>query len=203
MTTKMIDLDKIKRIYKLGQNLSPGDVEALIHSAKRKSLAPKENLIEVGDINKEIYFIQKGLIRCFKVNDKGEEITTLLQWENQFFASPDVLLFDQPSQFTYEALEMTELYCMDYEKLQAILAGNPKLAENRKYIIQSILRRAFLRIDSFVLMSPEDRYLEFIKTNPDIVNRVPNKYIANVLGITPVSLSRIRRRIASKKDLDL
>ncbi|MBK8659738.1 MAG: hypothetical protein IPN22_12925 [Bacteroidetes bacterium] len=50
-----------------------------------------------------------------------------------------------------------------------------------------------------MLLSPEERYLKFIQKYPDLLNRVPNKYIANVLGITPVSLSRIRKRISTKK----
>ena len=55
------------------------------------------------------------------------------------------------------------------------------------------------RLKSFVLLNPEERYLDFIKKNPSLVNRVPGKYIANVLGITPVSLSRIRARVVNQK----
>jgi hypothetical protein len=61
------------------------------------------------------------------------------------------------------------------------------------------LKQTFGRIDSFVLLSPEERYKKYIKDFPGIVNRAPDKHIANVLGITPVSLSRIRKRIASEK----
>lgn len=61
------------------------------------------------------------------------------------------------------------------------------------------MKRMVMHTESFILYSAEERYLNFVKNNPDIVNRVPGKYIANVLGITPVSLSRIRKRIAQKK----
>ena len=70
-------------------------------------------------------------------------------------------------------------------------------------LIENILRKMIFkvkeRLETFVLLNPEERYLKFIKDFPDLTNRVPDKYIANVLGITPVSLSRIRKRISSKK----
>ncbi|CAN0600388.1 unnamed protein product, partial [Ectocarpus sp. 12 AP-2014] len=59
--------------------------------------------------------------------------------------------------------------------------------------------RAFERVESFVFLSPEERYKKYVKDNPNIINRAPDMYIANILGITAVSLSRIRNRIASKK----
>lgn len=61
------------------------------------------------------------------------------------------------------------------------------------------MKRAFQRIESFVFLSPEERYKKYVKDYPNVIDRAPDKYIANVLGITPVSLSRIRTRIASKK----
>ena len=64
---------------------------------------------------------------------------------------------------------------------------------------QKEMKAAYRRIDAFVMLSPEERYLQFVENNPDMINRVHNKYIANMLGITPVSLSRIRKRISRKR----
>lgn len=195
----MIDFDKIKAIYKLGRKLNFADVQVLIQSAKTKSFALGDHLIQEGEIRKEVFFIRKGLVRAYKIDEKGNEITTLIRWENQILASPDVILFNEPSQFYFEALEPTDVFYMDYDVIQTIVSNNPKLEENRKFILQNLLKEAYRRIDSFVLLTPEERYLNYIATKPEIVNRVPGKYIANVLGVTPVSLSRIRKRIASKK----
>ena len=89
---------------------------------------------------------------------------------------------------------------MDYDLAQKIIENNPKLEKSRKFFLQKMLKDALERIESFVLYSPEERYVKYVESKPDIINRVPNKYIANVLGMTPVSLSRIRKRIASKKN---
>lgn len=195
---KLPDFEKIKTLYKLGKNLTLSDIQILIESAKTKSFLPGEFLIKEGDIKKEIFLIKKGLVRTYKINDKGDEITTLIRYENQIVASPDIIFFNKSSGFYFEAFEHTEVFYMDYEVLQQLIDSNPKLEANRKFFLHNILKDLLKRVDSFVLLSPEDRYLEFIKTHPDIVNRVPNKYIANVLGVTPVSLSRIRKRIVTK-----
>lgn len=196
----MVNFEKIKMLYKFGRELSFSDIQILLKSAKSKSLAPNEYLIKENSIKKEIYFIQKGLIRTFAINEKGEEITIGLSWEHQPYASIDIIVMNQPSRYYAQALEPTEVLFMDYDLLQSIISKNPKLLTSRKFMWQKMLKRAHERIESFVLYSPEERYARFVEENPDIINRVPNKYIANVLGITPVSLSRIRSRIAQKKN---
>lgn len=195
----MIDIEQLKRMYNLGSNLTLSDLQTVLQSSKVKSFNPREFLVIEGQKRKEVFWIRKGLVRGFRVNDKGEETTTMLRWENQPVVSPNLVLFNQPAKQYFEAIEPTEVFSFDYDRLQKMIANNPKLEANRRLVLQTILREALQRIDSFVLQSPEERYLDFIGTKPDILNRVPIKYIANVLGITPVSLSRIRKRISSKK----
>ena len=195
----MIDFERIKAFYKFGRNISLSDIQVLFQAAGQRSYAPGDWILKEGSTLNEVFFIRKGLIRAYKINERGEEITTLLRWESQFLPNTDMILFNQPSSSYVEAIEPTEVLYMDYDKLQTILANNPKLDTNRKYVFQNVMKEALQRIDSFVMLNPEERYIDFLESNPDIVNRVPNKYIANVLGITPVSLSRIRSRITSKK----
>lgn len=195
----MLEFNKLKTLYQFSRDLSLGDVQELLRAAGKRSYERGAYLINEGSRKKEVFLIRKGLVRAFAINRKGDEITTLLRWENQVVASAEIILFEQPAQYYYEALEPTQVYVMDYKRLQAIIENNPKLEANRKYILQNILRQVLRRMDSFVLYTPEERYQRFVAANPEIVNRVPNKYIANILGITPVSLSRIRKRIADKK----
>ena len=195
----MIDFERLKNIYKFNRHLSLKDVQLLLKSARSKSFSKKELLIEEGSQKNEIFIIRKGLVRCYYVNDKGEEITFQLIPEHYIVANADIILFKQASRFNYEAFEDTKTYSLEYDVMQSILESNIKFESNRKYVFQKMLKLAHRRIESFVLHSPEERYLLFIKDYPNIVNRVPDKYIANVLGITPVSLSRIRKRIAEKK----
>lgn len=191
----MVDLKKIKELYNFSKQLSLSDAHELISTAKSKSFTKKEMIIQEGSQNNTLYFVRRGIIRKFYINEKGEEITFGLIPENYIVANVDVILFDQSSRFYYEAIEKTKTFSIDYDVMQKIFESNPKLESNRKNFFQQIVREAHLRIEGFVLHTPEERYIKFIEKYPEINNRVPDKYIANVLGITPVSLSRIRARI--------
>ncbi len=195
----MIDFEKIKEFYNIKSDIGIEDIQPLFQVMKQRTFEANDYLSKEGFSKREVFFIQKGLIRAFIVNDKGDEITTQLRWEKQIFSNIDTILFNQPSRFYCQALEKTSIFSIDYDVLESIIAKNHKLSNNRKFIFQYILKDCLQRIDSFILLTPEERYLEFIESKPDIANRVPDKYIAHVLGITPVSLSRIRKRIASKR----
>jgi len=198
----MIDLKKIKAFYNFSRELSLSDIQVLLKTAKQETYEPNDFLIKEGFLKKRLYHIQSGLVRSFILNEKGEEITTSLIREHQIMGSPDIILHNQASRYYYQALEKTIVRSIDYDVLQEIISKHPKLEKNRKFVFQKIVKEAYERIESFVLYSPEERYIRYIEANPDMNNRVPNKYLANVLGITPVSLSRIRKRIASRRKLD-
>ena len=195
----MVDIDKLRQIYKFGKELSIEDAGVLIKSAKSKSFKKKEIIIEEGALKRDVYFLRNGLVRVYCINDKGDEITFGLISENQILTNIDIILFEQPSRFYYECIEDTKTFSIDFDKVQNIIERNPKLERNRKFFARNAMKKMLQRLETFVLLNPEERYLDYIEKNPTLINRVPDKYIANVLGITPVSLSRIRARIVSKK----
>tara|TARA_B100001059_G_scaffold199762_1_gene206264 strand:+ start:145 stop:735 length:591 start_codon:yes stop_codon:yes gene_type:complete len=195
----MVDINKLRQIYKFGKELSIEDAGILIKSAKSKSFKKKEIIIEEGALKTDVYFLRSGLVRTYCINDKGDEITFGLVSENQILTNVDIILFDQPSRFYYECIEDTRAFSIDFDKVQNIIESNPKLERNRKFFARNAMKKMLQRLETFVLMNAEERYEDFIKKNPTLSNRVPDKYLANVLGITPVSLSRIRARIVNKK----
>jgi CRP-like cAMP-binding protein len=195
----MIDIEKLRTLYKFGKELSLQDAQDLLKKAKSISFKKKEILFERGSKDTQIYFLRKGLVRMYHIKDTGEEITFSLIPEHNVVANFDFIATEIPSKFYYETLENCSFFSIDYQVLDSIVSNNSKLESNRKFFLRKIIFEVKERLETFVLMTPEERYLKFIKDNPDLANRVPDKYIANVLGITPVSLSRIRKRIALKK----
>lgn len=193
----IIDLDKLRKLYHFSRDLTYKDVSALIRAAKSRSFSPREYVQKEGSHDQTVYFIQKGLIRTFFLNERGDEVTTWLRWEDQIYANLDTTLFERPSRFYAQALEPTKTLTIPLDLLQEVIDQNVKLEKNRKYFLRDVLKSTITHTESFLLYSPEERYLNYIRQNPEIVNRVPDKYIANILGITPVSLSRIRKRIAT------
>ncbi|WP_338768504.1 Crp/Fnr family transcriptional regulator [Bernardetia sp. ABR2-2B] len=194
----MIDLEKLNHYFGIFKGLELQDLKEVFANTSLKKLDISEYFIKEGEQKRQLAYIRKGLIRCFMVNEKGDEITTLVRWEDQFITSYDVILYNRPARFYYQAIEKTELLVIDYDVAQRILEKNPKLEQGRRHFLLNILQEVFERIESFTLYSPEERYIEFVKAKPNIVNRLPDKYIATILGMTPVSLSRIRKRIATK-----
>ncbi|MEO1484953.1 MAG: Crp/Fnr family transcriptional regulator [Bacteroidota bacterium] len=172
----------------------------LLRKVKIRSFKKGELLISEGCTKTEIFFIRKGLVRGFHTPSSGDEVTFQLYPETYLFTNIHSLLFDGTSKFSYEALEPTKAYVIDHADFIKVTSQNANLSElSQKFMGKRVIRQAFQRIESFVLLSPEERYLKYVQDFPNVVNRAPDKYIANVLGITPVSLSRIRSRIATRK----
>lgn len=194
----MIDIQKLKEAIPFVSELSNEDIFNFFKHIKVKEIKDGEVFFKEGSTRKKVFYISKGLVRSYHINEKGDQITTRLRYENQIFAAYEVLFFNQPSRFYYQALEDSVLYETNFDEVQKAIANNSKLELGRRFFLTQSLSESLKAVDDFILLSPEQRYLKFIDQNPSLLNRVPNKYIANVLGITPVSLSRIRKRIASK-----
>lgn len=194
----MLDPEKITHYLSLFRELSLEDLMGIMDLFVPRQLSAGEVYIRKGAVQDKIAYIKKGMIRVFSVKPSGEEVTVLLRWEDQFFSSYDATLFHQPSRFTYQAIEETELLETDYSVLMDYLDNTPAFARVKHHFLLEMLAESMVRVESFILLTPEERYLKLIRDKHDIVQRVHDKYIATFLGITPVSLSRIRKRIAGK-----
>ena len=190
-----------EQIHKLASSvISFTDKEkAIFESAFSFRQVPKNfTLLEEGDIARELYFINKGLMRYY-YNKDGEHITGFIYREGLFAGSYDSFLQQSPSIQVIETIEDCELLVISKEALDALYEHLPKMniltrkiTEQRFIVAQQIL-------SSFLLDSPELRYRKFMEKNGDLFLRVPHHYIASYLGITPVSLSRIRKRVIERE----
>ena len=192
----MFRSEKIQFYLRLFKGLTLRDLVKLYRLTKTRQLAAGEIFVRAGAVSSNLWYINKGLVRGYHLKPSGDEVTILLRWEDQFIAAHDTVIMNRPSRFTYQAVEPTTLIEVDYAAAQKFFDENPRFAEARYYFVLRMLGDAMDRLESFVLLSPEERYVRLVKEKPSIVNRVPDKYLATLLGITPVSLSRIRKRIA-------
>lgn len=183
--------------YKDFFELELSELLALLSLTREKALKQGDVYIQEGSNTRKLAYIQQGLIRTVYLKDNGDEITMLLRWEDQFFSSYDSIFFNRPSRFTYQALEDSVVLEANYDEFMDFLNAHPRFAKAKDFFLISMLAEAMERVESFVLMTPEERYLSLIKEKGDIVQRCHDKHLATWLGITPVSLSRIRKRIAS------
>lgn len=194
----MLDSEKIAFYLGLFKGINAEDVLKVIHATQQRVLEPGEIYIREGENSPRLGYIKEGLIRSYHVNEKGMETTVLLRWEAQIVASYDSILMQRPSRFTYHALEKTTLLEVNYNIIEQQLENKPVFEKARYHFVLDMLAQSLERIETFVLLTPEERYRQLIKDKPDLLQRVPDKHLATLLGITPVSLSRIRKRILTK-----
>lgn len=155
----------------------------------------KKNAIvqAIGQTCRTIYFINKGALRIFYF--KGEtDITDGMEFENAFVARVESLISGQPSRKGIQAMEDTELIAINADKLAKLYDDYLEIERLFKKIFLNAFLSTINRIESIQFHSAETRYSNFLKDHPDVLKRVPLKYIASYLGITQVSLSRIRAK---------
>ena len=195
----MLSIGKIKYYLGLFRDIRPSDMVLILRSAKTVRLMPGDIYIREGELSTKVAYIHSGMMRAYHLNQSGEERTLMLRWEDQIIASHENIIFGRASRFAYEAVEETTLLEADYAAIEEILDNNPKFEKMRHHFTLTMLAGALARMESFILFTPEERYLELIREKPDLLQRVPGKHLATLLGITPVSLSRIRRRLSDKR----
>ena len=131
----------------------------------------------------------------YYIDNEGKDISFQFFFENQMVSSFESFYLKKESKFFVETLENTEVISIDRTTFDKILNKFPELY---RFVTEFVCNRFFNYTNMFlsqIRTSPEERYIELLKDNPEILERVPQHYIASYLGITPVSLSRIRSRI--------
>jgi len=160
---------------------------------KREELTAKTILLEEGAISKRAFYIEKGCLRvCF--NNNGKDVTFQFFFEGEGVSSIESFITGQPSLFTIESIEPCIVHSISKRDFQMVLDTSPAIKQQvETYTFQRLVfyQKLFL---SRIKDNPEKRYKELLEHNPKILQRVPQHYIASFLGITPVSLSRIRNR---------
>lgn len=153
----------------------------------------KTILLEEGKIAKKLYLIKKGCLRLFFYNE-GKDITFQFFFEGEMVASFDSMYKHSPSLFFLESIEPTELVAIHRDDFYNLI--NSDLSLRQLYEDKLIDRfHAYQQLFlSRIKNTPQQRYDELLTMYPEIIHRVPQHYIASYLGITPVSLSRIRGR---------
>ncbi|HTR27789.1 MAG TPA: Crp/Fnr family transcriptional regulator [Puia sp.] len=155
-------------------------------------------LLREGEISRKAHFIEKGCLRAW-FNSKGKDITFQFFFEGQSVSSAESFRKRVPSILTIETIEPCVLHWIGKEHLDKIMREImevPKLREQMTDILFERQLTYMYQFLSFIKYTPQERYEQLVKERPDLVRRVPQQYIASYLGITPVSLSRIRGKLS-------
>ncbi|GJH40646.1 cyclic nucleotide-binding protein [Capnocytophaga sp. HP1101] len=158
-------------------------------------LTKGEVLLEEGKVCRHFCYVKKGLLRQF-INYDGKELTIHFNEEDTFVCDFESFITKTPSQKTITAVEDSVLQMISYDNLQRFYKEIKEGERFGRLLLEETFIKAIQHIISGLSDSPQERYLKFMKLYRGMEQRVAQKYIASFVGVTPQSLSRIRRRIA-------
>lgn len=189
---------EIKKYLNFIKSLCPRitDEELDVHSVGLSicRLKKKDRFIELGQMQDNIGFVTKGLIRSF-YNDKNDrEVTQQLMPEETFVSHYSSLLNNTPSRFTYECLEDTILVNIPYTSILDAYDFSHNFERFGRIIAEKICQNHHLRVESFLFETAEQRYSNFIKVYPDLLKRVSVTHLSSYLGMERQTLTRIRSK---------
>ena len=161
-----------------------------------KKLRRKQYLLQEGDVCKNIAFVEKGALRTYTVDDLGTE--HILQFALEGWTISDLYSFltGEASTYNIDALEAAELVLVSKAAHEEMLQTIPKYGTYVRLQVTGAYIALQRRITSVLSLTTEERYKNFTATYPNIVQRVPQHMIASFMGLTPETLSRVRKRMA-------
>jgi CRP-like cAMP-binding protein len=164
-----------------------------------KKLRKRQYLLQEGEVCKFLAFTEKGLLRLYSVDDKGIEHMMQFAMEGWWIVDIYSFLTGEPSRYNIDAMEDSELLLLSHENFEAMMKALPVMERYFRILFQNNIIAKERRLESSITHGAEERYRQFEQTYPNFIRRIPLNLIASYLGITPETLSRIRRNLARKK----
>ena len=177
---------------------SASDLDAVRAAFIYRRLAAGEFLQRAGDVARHAAFVATGCLRQYVIDPKGKEHIVIFAPETWWVADTTSLRSGAPSTYFVDAIEDSELLLIDGPSHQRLVESVAAYDASFRTGVQKHSAAKDERIVSTLSASAEERYVEFVKTYPSIVNRVPQTMLASYLGVTPETISRIRRNLSRK-----
>ncbi len=159
----------------------------------------RQFLLHEGEICRFFAFVTKGCIREYSIDQKGEEHILQFGMADWWISDLESFLGETPSKVNIDAVHDTEALILEKSARDSLLEAVPKMERFFRLLLEANYVASRRRINEALTASAEERYLTFLKTYPALVEQVPLNQIASYLGITPQSLSRIRKELSHKK----
>ena len=186
----------LNAVRTLCPNVSHTALNYLKSGLRVVELQPKHFFIHANVIQQEIGFVFQGLIRAFYIDNQGNEITVNFVQENRYATHYTAFITRTPGKYYFQSIEPTILVNLSYDHIQTGYDKFPDIERYGRLIAEEVLKFQQKRIESFLFDTAEQRYLDFIKENPDLFNRVSLSHLSSFLGMERQTLTRIRQKLA-------
>ncbi len=177
-------------------NISEQEFETFRSLTKTISLKRNDFFIDEGRIAKYIAFVIEGVLHSYSIDEKGEKHVIQIALENYWISDLYSFFSEEPALFNVQAIETSEIIVLSKESFSKACDTIPAFERFFRILIQNAYVASQRRVSKIYKNSAEERYLAFIQEHPEVIQRVPQHYIASYLGIKPQSLSRIRKNLS-------
>lgn len=193
-------MDRLKLIKYLSSNLEvdDNDILSIVETCPVKNVKRDAFLLRENEHCKYTFFVEDGLLRQYSIDSKGKEHTISFAPENWFVSDRESAYFGESSPYYIQAQENSKVVLIDENFISMLSERIPSFIEFNTKLLHNHIRHLQNRVNMLLSASAEERYLQFIEMYPDILLRVPQTMVASYLGITPESLSRVRKELARK-----
>jgi CRP-like cAMP-binding protein len=179
-------------------DFSDQDLEIIKTYLTPKKLRKKQYLLQEGDVCKFVAFVEKGVLRAYTVDEKGSE--HIIQFAPEGWTISDLFSFltGEPATYNIDALEDAELLLITRSSQEEVLKKVPKYETYLRLQLTGAYIAMQRRLTSIISLPLEERYSNLTAQYPDLVQRVPQHMIASYMGLTPETLSRVRKKITRR-----
>lgn len=191
--------DRLREHLEQRVSLSDREYETIRSFFTPRRLRKRQFLLQEGEVCRQLAFVLDGCLRAYAVDAKGEEHILQFAIADWWISDLESFLGGTPSKQTIDALQDSEVLLLDVQARDGLMAEVPVMERFFRLLLEANYVATRRRIAETLSVSAEDRYLSFLKTYPSLAEQVPLGQIASYLGITPQSLSRIRKELATKK----
>lgn len=175
-------------------SISDEEFETILTYFKPLQVSKKENLLQEGQVCRQHYFVLKGCLRKFFINEKGVEITTEFAIETWWLTDNKSFEFQSESPFSFQAVEKSEVLVIDFHSQEKLLQDFPVMERYFRFVYQRAYAAVQMRLKFLYNYSKDELYFHFIRLHPEFVQRIPQYLVASYLGFTPEYLSEIRKK---------
>jgi CRP-like cAMP-binding protein len=162
---------------------------------KSLKLKKKELLVTHGQTSQRTYFVGKGCLRIFFINEDGQDATRYFAFENQFATALVSFIIGEPSEEFIQAAEHSELLYITHRDFYHLLDIIPQWEKFYRHYLEKAYVNNTKRLMSFLTQGATEKYRQLLAENPIIVRRLPNKMVASYLNISQETLSRLKSKI--------
>lgn len=179
--------------------ITDGEFETCIKFFEPRRIRKRQFLLHEGDVAKYIAFVNSGCLRSYTIDHMGNEHVLQFAVRDWWISDMNSSLSGLPAISNIDALQDSYVLLMEMSRREELLAAIPKMERFFRLLMEANYVATHKRINDSLSTSAEERYLNFIKNYPNLLEQIPQSQIASYLGITPQSLSRIRKELAKKR----